>query len=349
MKVKVLDLREGMILKNAVFSSGLVLMDRGQKLTEKHIESLKKYNIHEVDIVSEKEIKLREVKEQEKKIKEEFKKVYIETVEKTKALFSKAIDKEIDKKIINSVVSSTLHNLEKNSDIFLTLLSMREEGNYLYEHSIKSTIIALSIGKKLGYSEEKLGLLGKASLLHDIGMFSIDKKILNKKEKLTDEELLLIRSHTAKGAEMLKNEEEEVRLAAKHHHERVDGEGYPNKVRGEELPEIVRIVSIADIYTALISNREYREAKDPKEVITYLMQMSAKQVDTNIVKKLLENMSLFSIGSFVRLNNGLIAKVVRVTDNPFRPVVDIEEADKFERLDLSERENSLIYIMRLMV
>ncbi len=349
MKVKVLDLREGMILKNGVFSNGLVLMDRGQKITERHIESLKKYNIHEVDIVSDKEIKLREVKEQEKKIKEEFKKAYVETVEKTKALFSKAIDKEIDKKIINSVVSSTLHNLEKNSDIFLTLLSMREEGNYLYEHSIKSTIIALSIGKKLGYSEEKLALLGKASLLHDIGMFSIDKKILNKKEKLTNEELLLIRSHTVKGAEMLKNEEEEVKLAARHHHERVDGEGYPNKVKGEDLPEIVRIVSIADIYTALISNREYREAKDPKEVISYLMQMSAKQVDTNIVKKLLENMSLFSIGSYVRLNNGLRAKVVRVTDNPFRPVVDIEEADKFERLDLSERENSLIYIMRLMV
>ena len=349
MKVKILDLQEGMILKNEVLSNGLILMDRGQKLTAKSIESLRKYEVHEVDVVSNKELKLREIKEQEKIIKEEFKKAYVETVEKTKALFSKAINQDIDKKIVNSVVTSTLENLEKNSDVFLTLLSMREEGNYLYEHSIKSTIIALSIGKKLGYSEEKLKLLGKASLLHDIGMFSIDKKILNKKEKLTDEELLIIRSHTAKGFELLKNEEEEVRLAARHHHERVDGEGYPNKVKGDELPEIVRIVSIADIYTALISNREYREARDPKEVITYLMQMSAKQVDTNIVKKLLENMSLFSIGSFVRLNNGLRAKVVRVTDNPFRPVVDIEEADKFERLDLSEKENSLIYIMRLMV
>ena len=108
MKVKVLDLREGMILKNAVFSSGLVLMDRGQKLTEKHIESLKKYNIHEVDIVSEKEIKLREVKEQEKKIKEEFKKVYIETVEKPKIkIFSKTgqgIKEALYNRKINKVI-----------------------------------------------------------------------------------------------------------------------------------------------------------------------------------------------------------------------------------------------------
>lgn len=349
MKVKVLDLKEGMILKNGVFANGLVLMDRGQTITDKHIDRLKSYHVHEVDIVSEKEIKLREIKEKEKKIKEEFKKAYIETIDNTKEIFSKALDKELDQKMVNSVVSSTISNLEKSSDIFLTLLSMREEKNYLYEHSIKSTIIALSIGRKLGYTEEQLKLLGKASLLHDIGMFSIDKNILNKKEKLTDEEIKIIRSHTEKGAEILKNEEKEVILAAKHHHERVDGEGYPNKYKGEVLPEIVRIISIADIYTALISNREYREAKDPKEVISYLMQMSAKQVDTNIVKKLLENMSLFSVGSYVRLNNGLRAKVVGVTDNPFRPVVDIEDADKFERLDLSERENALIYIMRLMV
>lgn len=349
MKVKVLNLKEGMILKHPVFSNELVLMDRGQVITEKHIERLKHYHIHEVDIVSDKELKLREIKEKEKIIKEEFKKAYKETVVKTKELFSKAIDKDVDNKVVDSIVGDTLKNLEKNSDIFLTLLSMREEGNYLYEHSIKTTIIALSIGKRLGYKEEELRLLGKACLLHDIGMFSIDNTILNKKEKLTEKELITIRNHTKEGAEILKKEEEVVRLCALHHHERVDGEGYPNKIKGEELPEIVRIVSIADVYTALISDRGYREAKDPKEAITYLMQMSAKQVDTNIVKKLLENMSLFAIGSYVRLNNGLRAKVVKATENPFRPVVDVEEGDKFERIDLSDRDNALIYIMRLIV
>ena len=99
----------------------------------------------------------------------------------------------------------------------------------------------------------------------------------------------IIRKHTLDGENLLKNEEEIVQLAAKFHHERIDGEGYPNRVKGEKLPEIVRIISIADIYTALISSREYRDAKDPQEVIAYLMQMSSKQVDTNIVKKLLEN------------------------------------------------------------
>lgn len=349
MKVKVLSLKEGMILKQPVFSNELVLMDRGQVINEKTIERLKHYHVHEVDIVSESELKLRDVKEKEKIIKEEFKKVYKETVMKTKELFSKAIDKDIDNKAIESIVGDTIKNLEKNGDILLTLLSMRSEENYLYEHSIKSTIISLSIGKRLGYKEKELRLLGKACLLHDIGMFAIDNKIINKKEKLTDKELMILRNHTAVGAEILKKEEEVVRLAASHHHERVDGQGYPNNIKGEDLPEIVRIVSIADIYTALISDREYREAKDPKEVITYLMQMSAKQVDTNIVKRLLENMSLFAIGSYVRLNNGLRAHVVKATENPFRPVVDVEDGEKFERIDLSEKENSLIYIMRLIV
>lgn len=349
MKIKVVALKEGMVLKHPVIGDGIILMDKGQVLSEKLIDRLNQYEVTEVDIVSDKEMKLREIKEKERVLKEEFKKAYKETVVKTKELFSKAIDKDVDNKAVDSIVGDTIKNLEKNSDVFLTLLSMREEGNYLYEHSIKSTIIALSIGKRLGYKEEELKLLGKACLLHDIGMFSIDNKILNKKEKLNDKELITIRNHTKQGAEILKKEEEVVKLSALHHHERVDGEGYPNKIKGEELPEIVRIVCIADIYTALISNREYRDAKDPKEVITYLMQMSAKQVDTNIVKKLLENMSLFAIGSYVRLNNGLRAKVVKATENPFRPVVDVEDGEKFERIDLNERENSLIYIMRLIV
>ncbi|HNQ20384.1 MAG TPA: HD domain-containing phosphohydrolase, partial [Bacteroidales bacterium] len=87
---------------------------------------------------------------------------------------------------------------------------------------------------------------GKACLLHDIGMFSIDNKILNKKEKLTEKELITIRNHTKEGAEILKKEEEVVRLCALHHHERVDGEGYPNKIRGEELPEMTEEENMTD-------------------------------------------------------------------------------------------------------
>lgn len=349
MKVKVTKLEPGMILKNSVLGNEMVLMDRGQVITEKHIERLIQYHVVDVDIVDDKELKLRVTKEKEKVIKDGFKKIYRETVTKTKEIFSKALNEKIDKKAIESIVSDTLESLDKDSDILLALLAMREEGNYLYEHSIKSSIIALSIGKKMGYSEKQLKLLGKAALLHDVGMFDIDNEILNKKGKLSDKELIIIRNHTIRGEEILKNEEEEVRLAARHHHERVDGEGYPNKIKGNSLPEIVRIVTIADLYTALISNREYREAKDPKDVITYLMQMCAKQVDTDIVKKLLENMSLFAIGSFVRLNNGLRAKVVKVTENPFRPIIDIEDGTRMERLDLSQKENALIYIMRSIV
>ncbi|MBN1467545.1 MAG: HD-GYP domain-containing protein [Fusobacteriaceae bacterium] len=345
MKIKVLDLKEGMILKNPVFSDNKILMEKGQEITSKSIERLENYKISEVEILDGKEQELNKIQTEEKVIKEEFEKVYQETRVKAKEVFTKALNGNVDIKAVDTMIIDTIANLEKSKDIFLTLLSMRGEENYLYDHSIKSTIIALSIGKKLGYDKDQLRLLGKAALLHDVGMFSIDNEIINKKDKLNDKEMEIIRKHTLDGENLLRNEEEVVQLAAKFHHERIDGEGYPNRVKGEELPEIVRIISIADIYTALISSREYRDAKDPQEVIAYLMQMSSKQVDTNIVKKLLENMSLFSIGAQVKLSNGKIAKVVKATDNPFRPIVDTED----ERIDLNNKKNSLIYIMRLVV
>ncbi len=349
MKIKVNDLKVGMRLRQSVFHTGRVLIEKGQELNEKHIERLKNFSIFEVNIESEEEEKMRIIRENEAQVKNEFVEVYKETVEKTKAVFADGIDKGIDTKAVSEVIEDTLSGLGKNTDIFLTLLEMREEENYLYEHSIKSSIIAMSIGVKLAYTKEKLELLGKAALLHDIGMFKVDNTILNKEGKLSKEEVEAIRLHTEIGAKLLENEEEEVRLAALYHHERVDGSGYPRGLVSHELTEITKIVSIADLYAALISDRVYREAKDPKDAIKYLMSVAGKQVDTEIVKKLLENMSLFAMGSYVRLSNGLRARVIKATDNPFRPIIDIEENGELTRMDLNQKENSLIYIMRLIV
>ena len=237
MKIKVLDLKEGMILKNPVFSDNKILMEKGQEITFKSIERLENYKIAEVEILDGKEQELNKIQTEEKVIKEEFEKVYQETRVKAKEVFTKSLNGNVDIKAVDTMVIDTIANLEKSKDIFLTLLSMRGEENYLYDHSIKSTIIALSIGKKLGYDKDQLRLLGKAALLHDVGMFSIDNEIINKKDKLNDKEMDIIRKHTLDGENLLKNEEEIVQLAAKFHHERIDGEGYPNRVKGEELPE----------------------------------------------------------------------------------------------------------------
>jgi HD-GYP domain-containing protein (c-di-GMP phosphodiesterase class II) len=349
MKIRVNDLKEGMKLRQEVYHSGNILMNKDQVLTEKHIERLKNFSILEVHIESEEEAKMNKIREEEEKIKTEFEEVYKKTLEKTKDVFVKAEKGELDAETVDNVIETTLSSLEKNRDIFLTLLEMKEENNYLYEHSMKSSIIALSIGAKLGYDREKLAVLGKAALLHDVGMFKVDKTVLNKEGKLTSEELDEMRKHTEFGYELLKDQDEEVRLSALYHHERMDGEGYPKGLKGEEIPELVKVVTIADLYSALISERVYRDAKDPKEVIKYLMSVASKQVDTNIVKKLLENMSMFSIGSYVRLSNGLRAKVVKATKNPFRPIVDVEDKGEIFRMDLSEKEHSLVYVMRLIV
>ena len=105
-------------------------------------------------------------------------------------------------------------------------------------------------------------------LLHDIGKIGIKDEIINKPGKLTDEEFAMIKSHPAIGYDILKNmtEVENIEYGARWHHERYDGTGYPDGIKGEEIPEYARMIAVADAYDAMASNRSYRGAM-PQEVI----------------------------------------------------------------------------------
>ena len=135
MKIKVLDLKEGMILKNPVFSDNKILMEKGQEITSKSIERLENYKIGEVEILDGKEQELNKIQTEEKVIKEEFEKVYQETRVKAKEVFTKALNGNVDIKAVDTMIIDTIANLEKSKDIFLTLLSMRGEENEIYPWS----------------------------------------------------------------------------------------------------------------------------------------------------------------------------------------------------------------------
>ena len=139
---------------------------------------------------------------------------------------------------------------------------------YTSGHSQRVADYALAIAKRMGKTEEEQKIIYYAGLLHDIGKIRVPEELINKPGGLTEDEFNQIRVHPVSGYHILKDIHEDIRIAygAKYHHERYDGKGYPNALEGENIPEIARIIGVADSYDAMASDRRYRDAL-PQEVI----------------------------------------------------------------------------------
>ena len=156
-----------------------------------------------------------------------------------------------------------------NANIIKALVSTIDaKDHYTSGHSQRVANYSVEIAKRMGKSEEEQQLIRDAGILHDIGKIRVPVEVINKKGRLNDEEFDQIRLHPVAGFLILKDihEDERIAYAAKYHHERYDGRGYPNGIAGENIPEVARIVAVADAYDAMASNRSYRKAL-PKDVV----------------------------------------------------------------------------------
>ena len=156
-----------------------------------------------------------------------------------------------------------------SSQIMKTLAgTIDAKDKYTKGHSTRVADYAVKIAKKLGKSEKDQGDIYYLGLLHDIGKIGIPDRIINKTTRLTDEEYEIIKTHPIVGAEILENISElpELVLGARWHHERYDGSGYPDGLKGTEIPEMSRIIGVADAYDAMTSNRSYRDVL-PQDVV----------------------------------------------------------------------------------
>jgi len=231
-----------------------------------------------------------------------------------------------------------VEKLLQEENILMDTGTLKEYDQSVYEHSLNVAMLATNTAIGMGLSNEELQHVAQAALLHDIGKQMIPLEVLNKEGELTKEEFELIRSHPQFGYDMLYSDNRihpEVRSAILCHHENYSGTGYPNKLSGNNIPLIARIIRIADTYDAMYHKRSYKNPLPASEVIEYLMSNNGTLFDLSIMQVFLQYIVLYPVGTDVVLSTGKKARVIKNRAKSVnRPVV--MTYDDMEILDLAK-------------
>lgn len=201
------------------------------------------------------------------------------------------------------------------------------EEDYLISHPANILACVLKIGQSMGYSKTELLELGLSALLYDVGMFVVPQDIIKKKGELNDSEVTLIRKHPETGKDILSMFKEEHPLlhrVAYEHHERENGQGYPRGLKGDEICEYAKITGMVDTYVAMISNRPHRKAMMQHTSVRELIWSKNLLFSSKIIKAFIKEISLYPVGSYVKLNNKTTGVVIDTNEeNPMKPVVKL--------------------------
>lgn len=225
------------------------------------------------------------------------------------------IDRSIPFDQARSLAEHTVDSIANNENAMLWLTLLKEKDEYTTYHSINVCVLSVLFGRHLGLNEEKLNLLGYGALLHDIGKMRIPLRILNKNSKLSREELQLMQQHPVLGGRLLREREDippVVRDIVLSHHERVDGSGYPRGLKGEELGLMPMIVSIADVYDAVTSDRAYHDRLSPHEALNLMYGWASSHFREELLEAFIRCLGIYPVGSLVELSSGEVAMVLTV-------------------------------------
>ena len=178
-------------------------------------------------------------------------------------------------KIVNAenahhLVEEITDSVTRNPGALISLARLKTADDYTYMHSVAVCALMVALAKQLKLDEKTTQRAGMAGLLHDLGKSAIPLEVLNKPGKLTDEEFDLVKDHPRQGYLMLKDSasvEPDVLDACLHHHEKMDGTGYPDKLKGEQISLLSRMAAICDVYDAITSDRPYKRGWDPAESV----------------------------------------------------------------------------------
>ena len=225
------------------------------------------------------------------------------------ARMGQAVNSENARNLVEEISDS----VTRNPSALISLARLKTADNYTYMHSVAVCALMVALAKQIRLDEEQTRLAGMAGLLHDLGKAAIPQAVLNKPGKLTDEEFAMVQDHAVHGYAMLKagdSADAAVLDACRHHHEKMDGTGYPDKLKGEEISLIARMTAICDVYDAVTSDRAYKRGWDPAESLRRMAEWTNGHLDPRLFHAFVKSIGIYPVGSLVRLTSGRIGVVI---------------------------------------
>ncbi|MCW2313521.1 HD-GYP domain-containing protein [Rhodoferax antarcticus] len=209
------------------------------------------------------------------------------------------------------LVEDIADSISRNPGAIISLARLKTADDYTYLHSVAVCAMMVALAKQLGLDETKTRLCGMAGLLHDMGKVAMPIEVLNKPGKLTDAEFDIMRTHPTEGYKMLMASPgvDAVSLdVVLHHHEKIDGSGYPEKLQSGAISLYAKMGAVCDVYDAITSNRPYKTGWDPAESLRRMAEWQG-HFDAKVFQAFVKSMGIYPVGSLVRLRSGRIGVV----------------------------------------
>ena len=355
--IKTSDLRDGMRFDQPVYMDGdNVFAPAGVPIRQKDIDRLVRWEIDAVrtdGTLQDSSVDLTGFHDLPVSNKDDVD-AYLRAIDEYEHIATAvAAGEPMDRVKVDEAVNLILEKVHdrRNEMIQLILMGGRIERK-IAAGVINVTILATIMGTVLKFTSHRLIQLATAALLHDTGMVKVPKEILRKRERLSSEEMNQIRTHPIHSYRVITKDlkyPEEIGVIALQHHERWDGQGYPRKLRGEDVNLSSRILAVADAYVSMINNRPHRNSMIGYNAMKNLLNDNGRHFDPKILKAFLESMGIYPIGSIVQLNNSAIGRVVQThAEAPLRPEVELiideygNERGEQEVIDLLSRKSLFI-------
>ncbi len=258
-----------------------------------------------------------------------------------------------------AVVDEISSTVTRNPGALLSIVRLKTKDDYTYLHSVAVCALMVALGRQAGLEGAALRSAGLAGLLHDVGKMAVPDEVLNKPGRLTDSEWEVIRTHPGRGYEMLQASgiaDGAVLDVCRHHHERVDGTGYPDRLSGEALSTLARMGAVCDVYDAVTSDRPYKQGWSPAEAVHRMAEWTMRpgaesgggQFDERIFRLFVKVVGIYPSGTLVRLSSGRLG----VVTDPGRasllaPTVKVffsarlKEPVRIETVDLGEAQETI--------
>jgi HD-GYP domain-containing protein (c-di-GMP phosphodiesterase class II) len=224
-----------------------------------------------------------------------------------------AISAEAAGELVEEISSSVL----RNPGALVSLARLKTADDYTYMHSVAVCALMVALARQLGLDPREVREAGMAGLMHDLGKAVMPMAVLNKPGKLTDDEFRVIKSHPVEGHRLLvegKTASAIVLDVCLHHHEKIDGSGYPDRLTGDAISVFAKMGAVCDVYDAITSNRPYKAGWDPAESIRKMTEWSRGHFDERVFQAFIKSIGIYPIGSLVRLGSGRLAVVIEQSE-----------------------------------